>query len=442
MPPIGITPDSPALDVPIEDGGGPGQPPKPAPPPGNEFKAWVDKSSTLKAETAKTIRHYIYAALIGSIMDGPSGLRVTRINTWKHKVGRILVHDRCVKIQGAAGGGGEVELPFVIPFDQTPSNGVLLQATASAGRNGGWPEADRELYFKFRALIEEEADRLIRQAQEASDKSVAISWAEIGAVASQPGIRKAEGAAECLDSILCPPGDPGQRGTKWNSLAVEISRVKGQVREQLLDRLSTSKGESAPSVIDSAVLVKKLARFPRIINPASMRSKDELVGKHCDMLADKMQAAYEEEVRRLKASLGPWCEGLEGLRDWDSVLVPTRALIDAATQAGLLSHATAQSELNDLITATPLDSLSTWTALSEGLERDSLTVWDFADDPVARVVSPLRSFITALNEELKAMTRLMSTDDNNLARAGAGDLEQAYRSLAMSLLLVPPGTAT
>lgn len=173
-----------------------------------EVEAWANEEKVLPSPIARTIRQFIFDAVLEQVRSGPTGLRVSGTNR-KFDVGTVRFELNSINIEAAQGGGAEVERPFSIEIERSARMAVILKALLTADRERRWPSTGDEQFAEFVGLVERWADELANVARcRAVDLDPAI---RLLALTSQPGVTDTQTAGETLEVVLQARPDPSPR---------------------------------------------------------------------------------------------------------------------------------------------------------------------------------------------------------------------------------------
>lgn len=364
----------------------PGTTPNPTPPPDNkvsrEIEDWVNQVRNLSAATANEIRKFVFDALVEQLRNGPSGLRV--IKRSHVLVGGVKVEPKCIQIERAQGGGGDLPWDFKIEFDSSTSTGVLFKAIIEAEKSGSWPIGKLAELAGFIGNLDAASSRL---ADLSAKRRIDIEPAvRLLSVSNQQGLSKDLSLGELLEARLRKPEGFGQSNSwgEWRKVVTDVHESSFNLLEDLL---SEAKGDGGSSSFDAAVVMdslEKARRLRELKEPFKGTEKSVELQRRLSDVQNRAGVQLWAEMHKLLDAIGEFVEAGTKL---DPLKSQVNATLVRAKNDGLLPRADSYEEIrshSDSLDDSCADLFSTLVRAGAG---QSPSIFDLMPDRTTSLVS-------------------------------------------------------
>jgi hypothetical protein len=400
-----------------------------------EIEAWANNAQVLPGPRARSIRQFIFDAVLDRVRSSPTGVRVTGQGR-RYQVGAIRFEENSVRIEAAAGGGAEITREFEISIDRNAKNAVILKALLAAAV-GRWPAGSDREYAAFVQLVDGWADELVRKASTLqSDLDSAV---RVLALTSQPQVAAETTAGGRLESILLQRPDESPRGAAWTAWAKSIRRARRHALDVVEIALTGAKGAGASSFLDAAPIVQTLDRAGRVRELGDeLKGSEQLVEIQRDLRSQQRLTAQKvwSEVDKIADRLQ---DATSATQSWERLKVDVSEAVSAAHQSGLLSEAGARDRLDELAKAVPDDAVDLLAKLNRLPNDAERALWDLVPDPVPSLEA-LLAYCNAADGVLTDIERALEQDQSQgVAGIGVGAAVVAFRALADTIERVATG---
>ena len=406
---------------------GPDQPPPPKKVDQPIVDEWANGDRQLPATLANKVRKFVFDSLINDVRAGPHGRRVDNQGKGGYAVGNLemILKPDCVQIEGAAGGGAEVERPFEIRLDRSAGSAVMIKSILRAESGEGWgenPSDALDRYGDFANRLEGWKTELV-QASASNAKSYSLLELALSA-----GVKPAKEAApgERLEAFLHPPAQGEGRTKALKEFTDQAQKSRQVVLRHLELDLSAAKGKGESSLIDGAQLLKELRSLSSPVAASAKVEKGE--APRLDDLIQKLHTAEASEWKVVSQLLNSVLDHLDDGESWEDLRTGVRTTVARAHGSGLLPRATTLEDLDARAERVPDDAVIALRRLA-GVAEASRDLWQLMPDPSIGLMA-LKDYTEFASEVLESIEEDLGGSGGPEPIAGPGEVISAMRALS------------
>ena len=153
---------------------------------------WANGDRQLPATLANKVRKFVFDSLINDVRAGPHGRRVDNQGKGGYAVGNLemILKPDCVQIEGAAGGGAEVERPFEIRLDRSAGSAVMIKSILRAESGEGWGEDPSDALDRYGDFVNRLEGWKTELVQASASNAKSYSLLELALSAGMKPVRR------------------------------------------------------------------------------------------------------------------------------------------------------------------------------------------------------------------------------------------------------------
>jgi len=385
--------------------------------------AWANGDDTLSAPNARTVRQFVFGAVVERIRYGHHGRRITG-TARELTVGHIPFKDTDVRIESAQGGGAELERPFSIKIPRNTKMAVFLKTVLKVADDKGWSGIEAKRFAEATSLLDRWVEELLKTSKpRKADLDPAL---QLLAITAQPGLSESEPDGTEVEALIQGSSLGGDRTGAWNRWQKKAERLRIEALRQVEQQSSQAKGTGSSSLLDAAQVLPRLKTLKTTKELGTKLEGDDAFVEELRTLAEYQSSASTSEWKEVTKLLDRLDDHLTGAKGRDVLVGAVEKAVGEAHNLGVLPTGDTARELAELAEQVDSSVFSTVGRLREVTDAQAGDLWQLLPDPRGELEA-LVSYVETAADVIQSLE--VHVESSQSGSSGTGDLPALRKGL-------------
>ena len=385
--------------------------------------AWANDEDTLSAPNARTVRQFVFDAVVERIRYGPFGRRITGAAR-QVTVGHIPFRDTDVRIESAQGGGAELERPFSIKIPRNTKMAVFLKTVLKVADDKGWSGIEAKRFVEATSLLDGWVEELLKASK--PQKTDLVPALQLLAITAQPGLSASELDGTEVEALIQGSSLGGDRTGAWNRWQKKAERLRIEALRQVEQQSSQAKGTGSSSLLDAAQVLPRLKTLKTTKELGTKLEGDDAFVEELRTLAEYQSAASTSEWKEVTKLLDRVGDHLTGVKGRDVLVGAVEKAVGEAHNLGVLPTKDAAEKVKDLADQVDSSAFATVDRLGKVTDPQAGDLWQLLPDPRGDL-DALVSYVEIAADVIQSLEG--HVDSSQSGGSGTGDLPALRKGL-------------
>lgn len=387
------------------------------------IEAWANGDKTLSAPNARTVRQFVFDAVVERIRYGHHGRRITGTGR-KVTVGHIPFEESDVRIEAAQGGGAELKHAFTIEILRNAKMAVFLKTALKVADDQGWSGIEEKRFVEATSLLDGWGKELLKASK--PGKADLASALQLLAITAQPGLAAAELDGTEVEALIQGSSLGGDRTRAWDKWQKRAEKLRIEALGKLEQRASQAKATGSSSLLDAAQVLPRLKRLKTTKELGTKLEGDDAFVEELRTLAEYQSSAATSEWKEVTKLLDRLDDHLAGATSWDVLAGAVEKAVGEAHKLGVLPTSDTARELEELAEQVDSSVFPTLGRLREVTDAQAGDVWQLLPDPRGDLEA-LVSYVETAADVIQSLEGHVESSQS--AGSGPGDLPALRKGL-------------
>jgi hypothetical protein len=386
--------------------------------------AWANDDDTLSALNARTVRQFVFDAVVERIRYGPFGRRITGTGR-QVTVGHIPFKDTDVRIESAQGGGAELERPFSIKIPRNTKMAVFLKTVLKVADDKGWSGIEAKRFVEATSLLDGWVKELLKASK---PRKVDLAPAlQLLAITAQPRLSASELDGTEVEVLIQGSSLGGDRTKAWDRWQKKAEKLRSTALRQVEQQASQAKGETGgTSLLDAAQVLLRLRALKTRKELGTKLEGEGTFVEELRSLAEYQSSASTSEWKEVTKLLDRVGDHLTGAKSRDVLVGALEKAVGEAHSLGVLPTRDAAKEVKELADQVDSSVFSTVGRLRKVTDPQAGDLWQLLPDPRGELEA-LVSYVETAADVIQSLEEHVESGQSG--GSGTGDLPALRQDL-------------